>query len=320
MSAESRTTVLVALGANLGIAVAKGVAAALTGSAALLAETAHSLADTVNQVLLLVSLSLGKRPADEEHPLGYGRDRFFWALLVAVLIFVVGGVVSVGRGVLGLLGGDGGEGFIVAYAILGVSLVLEGASLVRAVRQTRRQAAREGLAFATYARHTTDPTVNTVLFEDAAAVLGLLLALGGVALHQLTGSAAWDAASAVAIGAVLLAVAFLLGRDSRDLLLGEPARPEEREALREAIMAHPEVAAVTELLTTHVGPDQLVVAVRVELSRELPGVDVERLRGSIRAALPARVADVSRVFVELSPPAGDADAFPGRVGGASPRS
>ncbi|MEZ5102415.1 MAG: cation diffusion facilitator family transporter [Thermoleophilia bacterium] len=307
MSAESRTTVLVALGANLGIAVAKGVAAVLTGSAALLAETAHSLADTVNQVLLLVSISLGKRPADEEHPLGYGRDRFFWALLVAVLIFVVGGLVSVGRGVLGLLGGGEGEGFVVAYAILGVSLVLESASLARAVRQTRRMASREGLGFWTYARHTTDPTVNTVLFEDTAAVIGLLLALGGVGLHQATGSAVWDAVGAIAIGALLLVVAFLLGRDSRDLLLGEPARPDELAALRSAILAQPEVAVVTELVTTHVGPDELVVAVRAELRRELPGAEVERLRARIRDELAGRVGDVSRVFVELSvgePPSG----------------
>ncbi len=302
MASASRKTIWYALVANAVIALAKGVAGVVTGSAAVLAEAAHSLADTTNQVLLLVSLSLGRRPPDEEHPFGHGKERFFWAFLVAVMIFALGGIFSVANGVWRLLGGGGeDERFLVGYAVLGVALLAEGVSLVRAVRQTRADAREEGLPYRRFLRWTTEPASKTVVFEDSAAVLGILIAFAGLGLHQLTGQAYWDGLAAIAIGVLLLAVGFLLGRDSRALLLGEGARPEQRQALRESIESHAEVDEVLQLLTMYLGPENLLVAARLELGDVSSADEVEDLADRIEAALREVEPSVTQVFVDPTP-------------------
>ena len=186
MQAGTKSTVHYAVfGANLVVALAKAAAAVLSGSAAMVAETAHSFADTGNQVLLRVSLSKAEQPADEEHPFGYGRKCLFWALLVAVMVFVVGALVSVGEGVIAIVAG-GETSFAIAYAVLAVALVAETISFARAVTELRTGAHREGWSVNRYVRRSTDPTVRTVLFEDAAAIAGVLIAAAGIAGHQLT--------------------------------------------------------------------------------------------------------------------------------------
>jgi cation diffusion facilitator family transporter len=302
VASESKKTVLAALFANLAIAAAKTVAGLLGGSAAMLAEAAHSFADTMNQVFLLVSLSLGDREPDEEHPFGYGKERFFWALLAAVFIFVSGALFSLWQGVHALLGGETVQGgYLLTYAVLVFALVADGISWWRAARQVRGEAAAAGKPVRVHVQQSRDPTVKTVLFEDSAAVAGVLLALVGVGLHQLTGKAVFDAGASILIGVLLAYVAYRLGRETKGLLIGEAARPEQREALRRAILAHPEVDAVLQLLTMHLGPRSLLVAVRLDLRDGLSSQQVEAVSTRIEAELAEVVPEVTQVFLDPTP-------------------
>ena len=302
MASESRRTIWVAFAANLSIAAAKLAAGLIGGSTAMLAEAAHSLADTMNQVFLLVSLQLGERPPDEDHPFGHGKERFFWALLAAVFIFVSGAVFSLVEGLRALLSGEALDvGYPLTYAVLVFSLLAEGWSLLRAFRQARGEAAAAGTPLRVYLRQSNDPTLRTVMFEDSAAVTGVLLALLGVGLHQLTGQAFWDPAASVAIGVLLAVVALSLGRYTKGLLIGEAARPEQREAMRRAILAHPGVEDVLELLTMYLGPTSLLVAVRVDLRDDISSQDVEQLSNRIDRDLRQVVGEVEQVFVDATP-------------------
>jgi cation diffusion facilitator family transporter len=301
-----RRTVLIALVANGVIALAKGAGGLVTGSSAMLAETAHSLADTVDQVLLLVSLRLGERQPDEEHPFGYGKERFFWTFLVAVIIFLAGAVFSIGDGVLRLLGreviggGSGGRLWI-DFVVLGIALVSETASLVRAWRQTRKGAREAGYGFVEYVRISKEPTTKMVLSEDAAAVAGVILAFAGVGLEEITGDQRWDAAAAILIGLLLVWVAYALGRDIRGLLLGEAARPDQRELLRQTLAAPDEVDDVVELLTMYVGPKSLLVAARIDLADGLDSSRVEELSSELDRRLRDADGDVDQVFLDPTP-------------------
>ena len=303
MHSESRKTILAALGANLAIAIAKLAAGMIGHSAAMLAEAAHSIADTMNQVFLLVSLSLGDRKPDEEHPFGYGKERFFWALLAAVFIFVSGAVFSLFEGVRTILGSGVGEetAFLISYVVLAFSLLAEGGSLLRAIAQVRGEARVAGKPLALYLRHSNDPTVRTVLFEDSAAVTGVVLALVGVGLHDLTGDRGWEGAASIAIGVLLVFVAYTLGRDTKHLLIGEAARPEQRQLLRSTIERHPEVEEVLELLTMYLGPTAMLVAVRLDLRDDLTARDVEELSNRIDHELREADSDVTQVFLDATP-------------------
>jgi cation diffusion facilitator family transporter len=300
---ESRKTILAALAANLAIAVAKLAAGLIGHSAAMLAEAAHSIADTMNQVFLLVSLSLGDRKPDEEHPFGYGKERFFWALLAAVFIFVSGAVFSLFEGVRTILGSGVGEetAFLISYVVLAFSLLAEGGSLLRAIAQVRGEASAAGKPLALYLRHSNDPTVRTVLYEDSAAVTGVVLALVGVGLHDLTGDRGWEGAASIAICVLLVFVAYLHGRDTKHLLIGEAARPEQRQLLRSTIARHPEVEEVMELLTMYLGPTAMLVAVRLDLRDDLTARDVEELSNRIDRELREADSDVTQVFLDATP-------------------
>src|SRR5689334_24625282 len=187
----------------------------------MLSEAAHSVADTMNQVFLLVSLRFAEREPDVEHPFGYGKERFFWSFMAAVMIFVSGAVFSALQGIDRIRSPGGGEeSFPVAYAVLGFALVAEGISLARAARQTRREAREGGRSPLRYVRRSRDPTTKTVLFEDTAAVVGVVLALAGVGLSQATGSPVWDGVASLAIALLLAVVAVALGHDTYELLIG----------------------------------------------------------------------------------------------------
>jgi cation diffusion facilitator family transporter len=298
---ESRKTIYAAMAANFAIAVAKLFAGIIGGSSAMLAEAAHSVADTMNQVFLLVSLSLGDRRPDEEHPFGYGKERFFWALLAAVFIFVSGAVFSLFEGVRTILAGSEETSFLITYGVLGFSLVAEGVSLLRAISQVRGEARDQDTPLRTYLRKSNDPTVRTVLYEDSAAVTGVVLALVGVGLHQLTGDRLWEGAASIGIGVLLVLVAYSLGRDTKHLLIGEAANPEQRERLRELITGHPEVEEVLELLTMYLGPTDLLVAVRLDLRDDLNARDVEELSNQIDRELREADPTVSQVFLDATP-------------------
>src|SRR5919202_5836272 len=298
MAGGSKKTVLVAVAANATIAVVKGVAGLVSGSSALLAEAAHSVADTSNQLLLLVSIGLGEREPDEEHPFGYGKERFFWTLLAAVLIFLAGAVFSIGDGVLRLVRGAAKESFALAIGTIGFAAVAEGISFARAIRQTRAEAREAGVPLLKYVRQSKDPTVKAVLSEDTTDLVGLLFALGGVGLAQTTGNDAWDAGAAILVGWLLVVVAVQLGRDTKGLIIGEAAPYAERRRLRETIERHPEVVGVRDLKTMYVGPESLVVAARVDLRDGLEARCVEELAARIDQELREAVPTVREVFLD----------------------
>jgi cation diffusion facilitator family transporter len=299
---ESTSTVLVALVANLAIAAAKGVATLITGSAAMAAEMAHSVADTANQVFLLTALRHSRKPADVEHPLGYGRTRYFWSLIAAGSIFVTGALYSAYEGIESLLsGGHELTSPLVSYVVLAVALVLESMSLTKAVRQTRREAREHHQRFRTFLRYSDDPTATTVVFEDSAAVIGLVLAAGGIALHQLTGSSVPDAVASLLIAVLLGVVAVRLGRANMRLLTGVQADPRLVRAVVDWLGEQPEVIAVVDLLTVQVGTDQVVAGARLDVRDQLSAADVERATVRMGVELRRRFPDVAEVFLEPVP-------------------
>jgi len=291
---ESVRTVVVAVAANLLVAVAKGVAAALTGSAAILAETTHSIADTGNEVLLYVGVRRGLRPTDNRHPLGYGQARFVWSLLAAVGIFVVGGLFAIYDGVQSLRHPEPVANVAVGVAVLLVSAGLEGLSWRTAHRQLRAEASARHLDLGEHVVSSSDPLPSTVFLEDSAALVGLALALAALLLHLVTGSAVWDGVASLLIGLLLIVVAVVLARRSGALLIDEAAPVDVREGLRQMVAAEPWVDEVAELTAVYVGPRHLLVladVVPVEGADLLGGVG--RLRRRL-LALPQVAAVRSR--------------------------
>jgi cation diffusion facilitator family transporter len=256
-------TVVVAVAVNLLVAVAKGVAALLTGSAAMLAETTHSIADTCNEVLLYVGVRRGLHPADDRHPLGYGQARFLWSLLAAVGIFVIGGLLAIVDGVRSLRHPEPLTNVPVGVAVLLISAGLEGLSWRTAHRQLRAEADARHLDLGEYVATSSDPTPTTVFLEDSAALVGLALALVALVLHLVTGSAVWDGAASLLIGLLLIGVAFVLMRRNGALLIDEAAPADIRERLRQTVAAEPWVAEVADLTAVHIGPKQLLVLAHV---------------------------------------------------------
>ena len=275
-------TVIVAVAANLLVAVAKAVAAVLTGSAAMLAETTHSIADTCNELLLYVGVRHGMRPADDHHPFGYGQARYYWSLLAAVGIFVIGGLFAVADGVLTLRNPEPVTNVPVGIAVLLVSAALEGMSWRTARRQLRAEAAAHHVDLGEYVATSSDPTPTTVFLEDSAALVGLGLALAALLLHIATGSAVWDGAASLLIGLLLIGVAFVLMRRNGALLIDEAAPADVRERLRQAVAREPWVAEVAELTAVYIGPRQLLVLAHVV---PVDGADLTAGVGRLRRRL-----------------------------------
>ena len=299
---ESTLTVLVAMGANAGIGVLKFVAAIFTGSAAMYAEAAHSVADTATEVLLLTALKRSDRKPDRQHPFGYGKERFFWALIAAVSIFVSGAVFAAYEGIRTLFGESEVQTLAwIAYAVLGVSFVLEGTSWLQAVRQLRNEARNDETTPLRWLRETDDPTVKTVFFEDSAALIGLLLAFAGVGLHQLTGSAFWDGLASVLIAVLLTVVAYILGGTNKGLLIGRQADRKTVYALRDALAERPEVEQVVDLLTMTLVTDQILLCARLDFDDALDAASLERACAAIDADLRERFPDIAEIFVEPVP-------------------
>ncbi|MFI9824826.1 cation diffusion facilitator family transporter [Streptomyces sp. NPDC052013] len=285
---------LVALGANVVIAAAKAVGGLAVASPALLSEAAHSVADSMNEVFLLAALRRSRRPPDRRHPFGYGKERFFWSLLAAVGIFVMGGCFSFYQGVEALRGGGAEDlgGYVAGLVVLGVALLAEGGSLLRALYQVRKQGgAGSGLR---------DPALRTVVAEDGTAVLGVTLAAVGMVLHMVTGQVVWEAAASFAIGALLVYVAYRLGRDARAQLVGEAADPEASERIRALLRAQPEIDSVEALFTMKTGLDTALVAARVDLA---PGLDSERVEDvavRIKQSIADVVPEAEQIFLDVT--------------------
>jgi cation diffusion facilitator family transporter len=299
---ESIGTVLVAMGANAGIAVAKGFAAVLSGSAAMAAETAHSIVDTVNEVLLLVALRRSDRPADRHRPFGYGTERFFWSFVAAVSIFVSGAVFAAVEGIRTLMSPRGEiTSLTLSYSVLGIAFVLEGISWVRATRQIRREAREHERTLRSHLRFTDDPTVKTVFYEDSAALIGLVLAFGGIWVHHATGSSVGDGVASLLIASLLTLAAFLLARTGKDLLVGTQADPRLVRAIADWLSRRPEVDGLVDLLTERIGTDRVLVCARIDIVDGPSSAEVEqqtvRMDRELREAFP----DVVEVFLEVVP-------------------
>jgi cation diffusion facilitator family transporter len=298
----SRTTVLVALVANALVGVAKLIGGLASGSTALLAEAAHSLADTTNQGFLLGSISLAAREPTERHPFGHGNQRFLWTFVAAVGTFVAGAVFAVGYGVLELASGAKEEGgFAAAWITLAIAFAAEGISWVRALRQTRSEAGEAGKPVPRYIAESRDPSVKMVLFEDTAALAGIALAAAGIALHQITGAAYWDPIASILIGLLLIGVAVRMATDTGRLLVGAAALPEEREAIERVLEENPAVDEVIELLTMVLGPNALLVAARVDVADGVDGEHLERAMSDVDRAIREAVTDVTEVFLDPTP-------------------
>ncbi|MEY9871485.1 cation diffusion facilitator family transporter [Streptacidiphilus sp. MAP12-33] len=298
---ESVGTVLVAGAANLGIAVAKAVAGVVSGSSAMLSEAAHSFADTVTEALLFTALRRGDRAADARHPLGYGRAVYVWALLASVATFVGGAVFSVTDGIRTLVHGEQPGDPVVSYVVLAFSFVLEGGSLLRGLRQTRAEAARYHAPLLRYLRRTPDTTVKAVVFEDAAALVGLLLAAGGLLGVQLTGSGVWDGIASLAIGVLLAAVAFELGRSNTSMLIGQSLPERMRQQLIRELEELPDVESVVDLAAVMQGPQEVLVAAKVDFRDAATAAQIETLCEEAERQLKARHAQIARVYLDPTP-------------------
>lgn len=307
---ESTVTVVVAFGANLAVALAKTFAAAVSGSASMTAEAAHSWADTGNEVFLLIANRRSVRERDERRPLGYGREAYVWSLLAAVGLFVVGAAVSIWRGITELLhGAEGGEDYRLAYLVLAIAFILEGASFTRAVRQLRRDARKfESEVFA-YAFETSDPTVRAVFAEDFAALIGIGIAFGGILLHQLTGQVVWDAAGSILVGVLLGVVAVLLINRNRVFLTGEAGPPRIRDALVGTLEAFPEVASVRFLRPEFIGPKQIFVIASVDLVGDAVESSVARTLRQLEHRFEDEVPFVVEAVLTVSEPDEPGNAF-----------
>jgi cation diffusion facilitator family transporter len=291
--------VLAALIGNALVAVVKAIAAFISGSSALYAEFAHSLADTTNQGLLLLSIALANRVADEEHPLGYGRERFFWGFVAAISIFSIGATYSVYEGISKVASNGGHiESVGLGYAALIFAFVFEAGALLVAVRHFRAAARREGRSLFDYIRRSRDPTSKTALFEDTGAIVGIAIAAGGLALTQATGNRVWDGVASIVIGVLLAAIALVLAAQSRKLLLGRAPEPDETAAIRRAIEGTPGVERVLDLDAVHLGPDEILVAADVEFSDSLDAEGVEDAIDEVERRISAAEPDARRIFIE----------------------
>src|SRR3954447_9438498 len=271
---ESFVSVMAALAANLAIAVAKGVAAALTGSPALLAETLHTTADAGNEIFLFVAIRRSRRPADATHPFGYGPERYYWALLAAIGMFVVGGVVSIWDGIKALIHPPELEAFWVGVAVLLIALTLDSLSRTVAVRQLRKQAKSRGISLRELTAESPDPTVLTVYYEDTVDVLGAALALVALTLHRVTGSALPDALASIVIGGMLCYLAGRLTRRNRQLLFNQAVPERYVQRLADRLERADAIHAVTRLEAVYLGPGEVLVAADVRMADGLAGADV----------------------------------------------
>lgn len=298
---ESIATVLIALGANLLIAVAKTFAAALTGAASMVAEAAHSWADTGNEVFLYIAARRSTKAADPKHPYGYGRDAYVWSLFAAFGLFTIGAGVSIMHGIQELIDPEPADRFVISYVVLGIAFVLEGTSFLQATRQSRREAAASHRDLLDHVMSTSDPTLRAVFFEDAAALIGLVIAFAGILAHQLTGSAVPDAVGSILVGVLLAVVAILLIRQNRRFLVGVAVDPELRAAALGRLLEHPAIAQVTYLHIEFVGPGRVFLVAAVDLDGDTAEHEVAATLNEIEDEL-AKSPRVAWAVLTLSRP------------------
>jgi cation diffusion facilitator family transporter len=296
MAGSGTGFILRALGANFAIACAKGVGAVLTGSGAMLAETIHSLSDCINQLLLLLGLRQAKKPASEKYPLGRGRELYFWSFMVAMLLFLGGGVYSIYEGVHKLRHPTPVESPLIAICILGFALAIEGWALIGAYQAIKARS--NGRPLLRYLKETKDSDLVVIFGEDSAAVLGLALALAAVVVAWITGDAHWDAAGTLAIGVVLVGVAIFLAYEVKSLLLGEAADPTLLDEICTVAAQDPRIEKVLRAITVQQGPGEIIVACKLKYKSGLSGEELVVSINEFEQRLQAKVPEVKWSFVE----------------------
>ena len=298
---ESTPTVLVAGAANLLIALAKLAAGLASGSAAMLSEGAHSIADTVNQVFLMAALRRSRKDPDEEHPFGYGMERYFWSFLAAVGIFVLGAGFSAYQGIKALTSSEPPGSPTWSFVVLGMSFVFEETSFLRALWQLRGNAQAAGVGMIGHLRHEADPTLRAVIWEDGVALVGLLLAAGALALDAATGGRTYDGIASLAIAGLLVIAAYGLGRQNQQYLIGKAVPQPLREDITGLIASTEGVDSVLELLTMRLSPDQVLVAGRVDLADHLTPEQLEQAADEVDTQIRERFPEVRYVFLDPTP-------------------
>ena len=291
----STRTLVIALAANLGIAVSKFAAAAVTGSSAMLTEGVHSVVDSTNQLLLMWGRRAAKRPPDEFHPFGYGRELYFWSFVVALLVFALGAGVSIYEGIIHIANPEEAVSPVIGYAVLAVAFLLEGWSTLEAFRDFQK--AKGDLSWFQAVRQSKDPPAFIVLLENGAAMAGIVAAAMGLMLSQLTGDPFYDGAASIAIGAILALTAALLAYESKGLLIGEAADPKLVESLRGLAASQTGVVGVGQILTVHSSPDQITVMMNVDFENAMPAGEVERIVCHVELEARQRWPQVRRLFV-----------------------
>jgi cation diffusion facilitator family transporter len=293
--AHNNRTLLIAFAANLGIAVAKFGAAAFTGSSAMLTEGIHSVVDSANQLLLIWGRRQARKPADANHPFGYGRELYFWSFIVAVLVFALGAGVSVYEGIVHIREPEHAVSPYIAYGVLLVAFLLEGGSTWAAFNEFRE--AKGKLGWLEAVLRSKDPPAFIVLLENGAAMAGILVAACGLALAQITGNPFFDGAASVAIGIILGFTALLLAIESKALLIGEAADPEIVAALREEAQRRDGVIGVGDVLTVHSAPDQITAMISVDFDDSISAAAVERIVCEIEDEVSRRWPIVKRLYI-----------------------
>ncbi len=297
MTEGSRKAILAAFFANLGIAISKFVGFLITGSAALLAESIHSAADTGNQGLLMLGGSRSRRAATPEHPFGYGRERYFWAFVVALVLFSVGGMFALYEGIDKLRHPHETESLAVAIGILVVAIGLETLSLRTAIREARHVKSKD-VSWWQFIRRSKQPELPVVLLEDIGAEIGLFFALAGVILSSATGNPRWDAAGSLAIGVLLVTIAAVLAVEMKGLLIGESASADAQRRISEAMTAAPGVRKLIHMRTQHIGPDELLVGSKLEFDANLTAAQLADAVNEVEALVRAAVPEARVMYLE----------------------
>ena len=296
MASESRKVIIAALIGNLMVAVTKFVATALTGSSAMFSEAIHSVVDTGNQALMLYGLKRAKLRADKQFPFGHGKEIYFWSFVVAIMIFGVGAGLSVYEGIHSLSKPTELQNPLVNYIVLTLAIIFEGVAWVFAWKAFSRQRGSRGLFEAV--RNGKDPSLFVVLFEDSAAMTGLLVAMIGIALTDATGNPVYDSIASILIGLILAATATWLAYETKSLLIGESADPEVIKGIKKKVMSFREVRHINDVLTMHMGPEYVLVNLSVEFNDSADADDIEDTVAQIDRSIKKKYKDVKRVFIE----------------------
>lgn len=299
---EGTLTVLLALGANVGVGLLKLIAGLITGSGALLSEAAHSAGDSSTEILLLTALKRSERPADRVHPFGYGKERYFWSLLAAVTILVSGAAFSIYQGLHTILGpAEESKALWINYPVLAIAAILEGTSFRQALNQAKGAARKGRRSVKSYIRDPDDPTVKSVVLEDSAALVGLLLAGLGVLGHQLTGNQVWDGAASLAIGVLLVFAAAALAQSCKGLLIGKQADLRTIQEIGRRLEQEPEIVDVVDVQTMLIGVDRILLCTRVDFEDGYTAADVENACVRIDQDLRRDFPNLAEVFIQPVP-------------------